>query len=501
MEFIFFIVVVLTLFCKVSWIFRANAPGSREFIVGFHNEENVDVVLCGGSTLYRYYQPLEAWHQKGFTSYNYATASAKTDLLKEYIEESRTTNEAVLYICDIRNLPFVDTKIEEQSLRNWSDSVSIFSPIRIKGISSFLFSRNWENWDVMSFYFDIAKYHSDYEALGDDRQWAYVDRKKIHNVNKGFLPMIQHISFEKPEVSNERGKLTRQQEKALVDLLDYCDHEKLEVLFIVCPYIITEADCKMFNTCEDMVQDRGYNYINFNYYYDEIGFDFKTDFLDANHVNFLGAEKYTLYLTNYISNHYEIPDHRGDMDYSKWDDDYEVFSASQKEWKENTIQVIDQHLEAKELGEKLKNIDDFSSWYEAIQNDNFTFIVEKNEHFENTFHDKAFDEMLSDWKIDMAQTVYIGLWTGEEGKFSSNKNEELIEEIGIDGGRGTVKCSLIAGDDPHMLVGGVNYYSNLGGIQVIVFDNNDQKIVDNVTIRSGEKNRVELVRRKDFSQN
>lgn len=106
-EFGFFIVIILLLFCKISWIFRANDNVSRENIVGFKNQTNIDVVLCGGSNIFRYYQPMEAWHQKGYTSYNYATSSARADLLKEYLEESRLTNEATLYVCDIRTIPSI----------------------------------------------------------------------------------------------------------------------------------------------------------------------------------------------------------------------------------------------------------------------------------------------------------------------------------------------------------------------------------------------------------
>ena len=86
-EFIVFLLISCILFEKVTWIFRSNGEEAKEDICGFKNQGNVDVVLYGGSNLLRFYQPLEAWNQKGYTSYNYATSSAKADLLKAYIEE------------------------------------------------------------------------------------------------------------------------------------------------------------------------------------------------------------------------------------------------------------------------------------------------------------------------------------------------------------------------------------------------------------------------------
>ena len=67
---ILFISIVFFLLCKVTWIFRGNKSEAREDIAGFKSQGKIDVVLCAGSNLLRYYQPLEAWNQKGYTSYN-----------------------------------------------------------------------------------------------------------------------------------------------------------------------------------------------------------------------------------------------------------------------------------------------------------------------------------------------------------------------------------------------------------------------------------------------
>ena len=120
--------------------------------------------------------------QKGYTSYNYATSSARADLLKEYIEDSRTTNEALLYVCDIRTITDVNKEVEEASVRNWSDSLSLSSVTRLKGISSFLFTRDYKDCDIPSFYLDIIKYHSNYDSLKDAYQWSYTNTKNIDNI-------------------------------------------------------------------------------------------------------------------------------------------------------------------------------------------------------------------------------------------------------------------------------------------------------------------------------
>lgn len=492
-QFIIFMGILLFLFCKVTWIFRANDSQSREIILGFNNIENIDVVLYGGSTLLRYYQPLEAYNEKGYTSYNYATSSARADLLKTYIEESRTSNDAILYVCDIRSMPMVTETITAASLRNWSDSIAVFSPQRIKGITSFLFTRDWKDRDILSFYLDIVKYHNNYSSLASSYQWSYVKTGSIYDVEKGFEPNKKAVPFDKPIITEERGELTEQQANALSELLDYCDDENLQILFIVCPYIITEADWKIFNTCGDIIQDRGYDYINFNDYYDAIGLDFETDFGDANHVNYLGAEKYTEYLMNYISDHYELPDHRGDEAYLNWDDDYKKYTSQQASWKESIVSLVDQHLEAKEVGENLSSINDFSSWFEAIQNSNFTIIIEKNQRQTYDTDNFAFGYMIDNFGIDVEQVNYIGVWKGNEKISSTNDEKSYKGKIGVDGLRGKIPCVVSAGESPQILVDGIDYFNDLGGIQIVVFDNNYLKVVDHVNIIVDD-NEVRLVR-------
>lgn len=492
-EFLIFILISLVLFEKVTWIFRSNYSVTKEYICGFKNQGDVDVVLYGGSTLFRYYQPLEAWKQMGFTSYNYATSSTKADLLKAYIEESRDSNEAILYVCDVRAYPMVIETVEDSALRNWSDSLPVFSKARWAGISSFLFSRNWSEVDVPSYYLDIIKYHTNTDALKDEEQWAYTNLDTIYSVDKGFTAYLSHVPFERPVVIDTVGKLTEQQEKALEELLDYCDKENLQVLFICCPYIITESDWLTLNAVGERITERGYNFINFNHYYDEIGLNFETDFGDVNHVNFLGAEKYTSYLMNYISLNYNLPDHREDIQYVNWNEDYETFAESQNEWRNSMNRLVDSHLQAKEFGDELSDIDDFIEWYAQIQNDNYTVVIRINDIFGELSYRNPFKKIMEDYDIDLLKEHYIGIWEGDTAIISSVDDLDAEADIGVDGGRGTDKC-IISLNDGLLSIADVNYYNAESSIQILVYDNNYKKVIDNVLIELGPEDELTMKR-------
>jgi hypothetical protein len=60
------------------------------------------------------------------------------------------------------------------------------------------------------------------------------------------------------------------------------------------------------------------------------------DFYNVDHVNALGAEKYTTFLEQYLSENYDLPDHRGEPDFETWDEAWGLF-IEQSEVKKQTV--------------------------------------------------------------------------------------------------------------------------------------------------------------------
>ena len=83
----------------------------------------------------------------------------------------------------------------------------------------------------------------------------------------------------------------------------------------------------VFNTAFDIVRERGYTVLDFNRpeMYEELGLDFNKDYYNSKHVNYLGAEKYTRWLTAYLKDHYDLPDHRGQAGYESWEDAFAAY--------------------------------------------------------------------------------------------------------------------------------------------------------------------------------
>lgn len=136
-------------------------------------------------------------------------------------------------------------------------------------------------------------------------------------------------------------------EKLLNEILDYGDSENLNLLFVVVPYAEKKEARESFNTIESIVKHRGYDFLNANKYTKEMQIDYTSDFYNINHVNTFGAEKYTNYLSEYISKKYLLPDHRSDQKYSIWNNDYDIFHNAVEESKKQILTLKNNYTEDK----------------------------------------------------------------------------------------------------------------------------------------------------------
>lgn len=492
--FVIFLFIICFLFSRATWLFRGNDAEAREDILGVDNEKcDIDVILFDGSDVLRFYDPLDAWNKYGYTSYNYATSSAQADMLRFYAQESRETHDAKVYVFDLRTITFVTNEISESTLRNWSDSVPVFSWVRTKGIYSYIFNRDKTEIDIPSYFLDIIKYHTKYDSLASEYQWSYMDKRNIYNIDKGFDPYKNHTPFIEPIATEERGNLSDKQINALKDLVDYCDKEKLNALFICSPIVIKEEDQKLMNSVSDYIEERGYEFIDFNKYYDEIGIDFGTDYGDVNHVNYFGAKKFTDYFATLLVGKYDLPDHRNDEEYSSWDDDYKKMEVKRNEWLSAVQNDLNSHLDATKMWEQLQGIDDFTEWYGYTKNRNYTVIIKMSKIPKDLSVNSPISQLISDYGIDSSRDAYIGVWKGTDALFSSSDDLTTEMEIGVDGGRGTDSCKISVETDA-INIAGEDYCANGSSIQIVVYDNNYKKVIDNVCVQINSDDSVLLSR-------
>lgn len=69
---------------------------------------------------------------------------------------------------------------------------------------------------------------------------------------------------------------------------------------------VIENNDAVFAKLESVVQEYGYDFVNFDTQMDAISLDPLSDFANAEHLNVFGAEKFTPYLADYLTTHYDL---------------------------------------------------------------------------------------------------------------------------------------------------------------------------------------------------
>jgi len=86
------------------------------------------------------------------------------------------------------------------------------------------------------------------------------------------------------------------------------------------------------NSATTYLESRDKKVVNFNFYSDDIGIDFNTDFFNITHLNVQGSTKYTLYLGTYLKSNYDIKGDQENKNHQKWEEAYKTYKAKYKEY-------------------------------------------------------------------------------------------------------------------------------------------------------------------------
>ena len=198
------------------------------------------------------------------------------------------------------------------------------SPQKVKGVLET--SSITEKGEIL---FPIIMSHSRLQQglLGyDDFHFFSGDRShpmKGYNYTEFTLP------FDRPVVPDPdvTYPLPGNMEEVLIDFIEFCRNEQLPLLFMKTPLSGNEELYGQINYIGEIAEKYDVPFVDFNHLYDQIGMDFTQDLADSGHLNVRGAEKVSAFLADYLSENYDLPDHRGGAAYSGWDRSSRHFAA------------------------------------------------------------------------------------------------------------------------------------------------------------------------------
>lgn len=347
---VIFICIFLMILTTVTYVIRTNGD-IKDIFNGFYAQEDdtLDVIMIGSSPVYPFYSGPGIWGEYGITCYplssNVQRPSAALPLIKEVYKTQ--SPEVLVFEMRMYTMEDGDMEVNMAYARGVTDNMK-YSLNRIYAINRLV----PEVSERYTYYFDIFKYHSNWKTMVLSEQLACFLYEKEHPL-KGFVIRDEVGPLEEERIPTCTGltetlAIPKEQEERLYELLDYLTEQGQQALFIVSPYRLEPEEQMMFNYMKPIIASYGYDFINMNEYYDEIGIDFTTDYYDyGGHVNALGAEKCTAFLGKLLEA-FQIEDKRGESGYESWDEAYELYLKESGQ----AIETIYDHIRNEEFAER-----------------------------------------------------------------------------------------------------------------------------------------------------
>jgi ASC-1-like (ASCH) protein len=501
--FVIFVILICICFIRISYLFRNVLwAEDRNHLTAIKNEDDLDVVYIGGSAAFVYWEPDRAYGEYGITSYDYAANSITAESVLGYVKEVLKTQRPKLIVIDARPFQYWSDTSKISEIRETTDSWD-YSVNREETAGRWLkYRKRILDMDgsecqdgALTYYLDIIKYHGNLDALKNPDSWNFID-----NVGKvdyhGFEPRCMHETLTEPDdfETDENTPLPEEDEKILDELLEYCKNRKINVLFTVCPYYVSADHMKLYNTIQKRVEEKGFDFINCNLYYNEMGLDFSRDFYEVSHVNPYGAEKYTKFLGNYIKNKYLLADHRGEESYADWDNEYKNFLKSDAGWKASVDAVISEEKTAYEDGLQLKDMTNVYEWLECIKNDNYYVLLEgRGKKWMKT---NQRDVILRQFNIPLEDfSKVIRVYCGEESEYANTDDTGADYKNSFSGHSDyTEDYEINSGELSSIVISGQDFSRKQDGLNIVVYDKNHRKVLDSVALVQDASGKIALVR-------
>lgn len=313
-----FLVLIILLFHAANvMLFEKQHFGTAKNIA-HEDAETVDVFFIGASHIFFGVNPMEIWNETGISGYNLTTHQQplwSSKLLLQYALKKQSPKLIVLDVLMATNFarPLLGTDQGTNMTHLALDPVPL-SLQKIKGVLETDMIR--EKGEIL---FPIILSHSRLQQgllTYDDLHFFTGDRS---HPMKGYNYTENTISYERPEtVPDSVHDLPDGMEEVLLDFIRFCREENLPLLLIKTPLVGNDELYEQINYIGRIAEEQGVPFLDFNHLYDELAIDFQTDFADSGHLNVHGAEKVSRYLASWLSENYNLPDHRGDAAYDSW---------------------------------------------------------------------------------------------------------------------------------------------------------------------------------------
>jgi hypothetical protein len=323
------VIIFILIISKTSDVFRDKSKDSF-LLYNFEKEQanDIDVIFAGSSHMNNAVYPMRLWDRYGITSFNNAQTAQILPLTYYSCDDIVSLVHPKVIVLDLYML-YYNQKICSTSWMHETIDPLKHNVLHIQSILDLIPADQQKE-----FLFPLTLYHTRWKEL------KKTDFIQSNDICRGSQPLfdvasdITGMTFEKDIDENKQ-----EPEEIPVAYLDkivrLCKDNDIQLVLVAIPYFTSSEvlkpthdmsnDQAYFNWAMDYAQQNGIECINFFHIMDKIGFDFKQDMHDYSHLNYWGGKIITDYIGAYLSEHFDLQDHREDPAYAVWNSDSAAF--------------------------------------------------------------------------------------------------------------------------------------------------------------------------------
>lgn len=271
----------------------------------YKHSDQFDILFFGSSHIHSALLPMELWTDFGYVSYNLGSSGATIPMAAWTMANALDYSEPDLIILDCYRISYPDANHGNSYVHVSMDNVP-FSLNKIRAS----FDLGASTKDALELLFPFSIFHSRWDSISQDDlspQTSSTNGATI-NINVAVPNNLVYTEDSMAFTEDMPGVIY------LEKVIELCNRRNIQLLLTYLPFPATLDLTMEANAVADFAKQHGVDYINF-LTLDVVDMD--TDMYDASsHLNYSGSQNVSSYIGQYISEHYNIPDRRGDPNYA-----------------------------------------------------------------------------------------------------------------------------------------------------------------------------------------
>lgn len=339
---IFLLIAALLLDHIGVYVIPRSSLQQQDIMVEEESDFTIDIAFIGSSSTYRYYDPMTVWGEYGITSIVYGSPAFTFDTTIAMIEYAQANQNFSVYVIDLRCLlideyysKYYGTYIRSATQTYFYETLTMIPTSFVK--TAFVLNSNYSDSDAYLHIFDAMYYHSSF--LTEDPIYEdYYELEAYSHYGSGRLALsssdVSESYVDFTTVQEQDYTLTDETVQRLTELLEYGVDNDIKIFFAFTPYVgeKSEYDVDIMREITTLIESYGFPCEDYRTDFTVYGLDVRTDFYNENHTNLYGAQKYTSYAMQDISQYLgETSDYSAEQ-IDSWNETYEDWTNNYEEY-------------------------------------------------------------------------------------------------------------------------------------------------------------------------